>query len=799
MSSDADARGGMSIKERMAALQAASGPKEGPTDAAAGKPPPASRAKSFSAGAEVHSGWIKRSGTGILSNIFYRRCCVLHADPLLVFYEDEARQKYKPPHAALPCDTSLELVDGVLAITIPATATAKAATVRLSAAEGVETLEDWERRIEDALRAAYPQRPAVLQEQKLQRKASTAADGRRWSVAKAVEGLFGGAPSADVSQSKAPEPVAPPAEDAPVAPPMTRQPLSFASATRALEAEATPSGLDATVSERVSIAMSAELGGEAGDAAVDDGREAGGEVATEGPHELESLTDDEDAEAEPGAAAVAAVAAAAVAAVAANAKEASRTPAAPQRKPSLIDMIVGVFTPKPKVDATAEPAAETPAEPAAAPPAEPAAATPAAPAAATPAEEAPRTPTAPQRKPSLVDMIVGVFTPKPKHALPSGGLEQLGQIAGRLHKLAAPDAPPLSAEFSSDVAEVARLETLVTAVEASYSLLAQENAASGRGAVPRSRPPGADAQAKPAGVQATAVPGAPSVLPCGGIEQLGQIAGRLHKLAAPDAPPIPAHLGSDVNDFARLERLVSSVEQSCSKLAEARCAPPAAPAAGTPAKPRRRSSGVGGFLAGVADSVGKSLGQGKARVPKEKLPNGGLEELSQIAGRLHKLATPDAPPFAAHFGPGVAEVTRLEALVSAVEHSSSQLAQARAAINRGDAAGAPLPDPLAAQRGAPIEAVAPVHAASACEVCAGGGGGLGSQLEQLSAIAERLHALAAPNAPPLSAYLVLDVAEEALLEQLVASVECSHAQLSERYCAQRGKLRRPTRVDRRSC
>ena len=46
-------------------------------------------------GVELRSGWLKRGGTGVLSAVFSRRFAVLYADPVLAFFEDEARQKPK--------------------------------------------------------------------------------------------------------------------------------------------------------------------------------------------------------------------------------------------------------------------------------------------------------------------------------------------------------------------------------------------------------------------------------------------------------------------------------------------------------------------------------------------------------------------------------------------------------------------------------------------------------------------------------------------------------------------------------
>ena len=41
-------------------------------------------------GAVLHAGWLKRAGAGMLSGSYFTRWAVLHADPALVFYEDEA-------------------------------------------------------------------------------------------------------------------------------------------------------------------------------------------------------------------------------------------------------------------------------------------------------------------------------------------------------------------------------------------------------------------------------------------------------------------------------------------------------------------------------------------------------------------------------------------------------------------------------------------------------------------------------------------------------------------------------------
>lgn len=46
-------------------------------------------------GAELKAGWLKRGGTGALSAMFTRRYVVLHTDPALAFFEDEARLKPK--------------------------------------------------------------------------------------------------------------------------------------------------------------------------------------------------------------------------------------------------------------------------------------------------------------------------------------------------------------------------------------------------------------------------------------------------------------------------------------------------------------------------------------------------------------------------------------------------------------------------------------------------------------------------------------------------------------------------------
>ena len=78
----ASSRGGAPLAQRKAALG---------NDAAAKSPAEADTPT----GAEIHSGWLKRGGTGMLSALYSKRFVVLHADPLLAFYEDEARLKPK--------------------------------------------------------------------------------------------------------------------------------------------------------------------------------------------------------------------------------------------------------------------------------------------------------------------------------------------------------------------------------------------------------------------------------------------------------------------------------------------------------------------------------------------------------------------------------------------------------------------------------------------------------------------------------------------------------------------------------
>ena len=80
-----------SIKERMAALQAAS-------DASAAKPAAPQRVGSVRVeptGDAIHSGWLRKTGTGLMSAIATKRWCVLYSDPALHYYEDDAREKYK--------------------------------------------------------------------------------------------------------------------------------------------------------------------------------------------------------------------------------------------------------------------------------------------------------------------------------------------------------------------------------------------------------------------------------------------------------------------------------------------------------------------------------------------------------------------------------------------------------------------------------------------------------------------------------------------------------------------------------
>ena len=108
---------GQSVKERMAALQGSSrdsglaspkspsspkpvggkgvfgGRKDSPGGGGAKGSPGVNAVEPT--GTELHAGWLKRGGTGVLAAAYTRRYVVLFSEPTLAFYEDDARSKLK--------------------------------------------------------------------------------------------------------------------------------------------------------------------------------------------------------------------------------------------------------------------------------------------------------------------------------------------------------------------------------------------------------------------------------------------------------------------------------------------------------------------------------------------------------------------------------------------------------------------------------------------------------------------------------------------------------------------------------
>ena len=153
---------GLSLKERMAALQSASKSSSKSSPRRENKESPrASVAVAVAAtGAQLKAGFLKRSaGEGKLADVFYRRFTALYSDPMLCFFEDEERSRLKGSVHLARGTTCESGPTSMVLVSVPASGDTKAKQLKLQFPTAEEAA-DWLRALTGALAEAYPQAPA---------------------------------------------------------------------------------------------------------------------------------------------------------------------------------------------------------------------------------------------------------------------------------------------------------------------------------------------------------------------------------------------------------------------------------------------------------------------------------------------------------------------------------------------------------------------------------------------------------------------------------------------------------------
>jgi len=153
---------GLSLKERMAALQSASKSSSKSSPRRENKESPrASVAVAVAAtGAQLKAGFLKRSaGEGKLADVFYRRFTALYSDPMLCFFEDEERSRLKGSVHLVRGTTCESGPTSMVLVSVPASGDTKAKQLKLQFPTEEEAA-DWLRALTGALAEAYPQAPA---------------------------------------------------------------------------------------------------------------------------------------------------------------------------------------------------------------------------------------------------------------------------------------------------------------------------------------------------------------------------------------------------------------------------------------------------------------------------------------------------------------------------------------------------------------------------------------------------------------------------------------------------------------
>ena len=153
---------GLSLKERMAALQSASKSSSKSSPRRENKESPrASVAVAVAAtGAQLKAGFLKRSaGEGKLADVFYRRFTALYSDPMLCFFEDEERSRPKGSVHLVRGTTCESGPTSMVLVSVPASGDTKAKQLKLQFPTAEEAA-DWLRALTGALAEAYPQAPA---------------------------------------------------------------------------------------------------------------------------------------------------------------------------------------------------------------------------------------------------------------------------------------------------------------------------------------------------------------------------------------------------------------------------------------------------------------------------------------------------------------------------------------------------------------------------------------------------------------------------------------------------------------
>ena len=154
---------GLSLKERMAALQSASKSSSKSSPRRENKESPrASVAVAVVAatGAQLKAGLLKRSaGEGKLADVFFRRFTALHSDPMLCFFEDEERSRPKGSVHLVRGTTCEAGPSPMVLVSVPASSDTKAKQLKLQLPTAEDAAE-WLRALTGALAEAYPQAPA---------------------------------------------------------------------------------------------------------------------------------------------------------------------------------------------------------------------------------------------------------------------------------------------------------------------------------------------------------------------------------------------------------------------------------------------------------------------------------------------------------------------------------------------------------------------------------------------------------------------------------------------------------------